>query len=797
MSWLIALALGLVIALLVLRRYRNSTPVQCGVAAFVVLFVVLSAMYLAADYFTGNGIDDSVLYHLGYGLSGAGFAEYSGIIVFSSTLIVAALLLARWLYLQLGPAGGELGPNNWNALIASLFPLACLLHPTSLDLAALYDLGPDRFLQADASGKSSGQGFAKFYKSPEPTPPRKLPNLVIFYLESLERTYFDEARFPGLITELRELEKESLSFTNIRRARGTGFTIGGMVASQCGIPLVTSSHPNSMAGMDRFLPGAECLGDLLATAGYQLEYMGGASLEFAGKGKFYKTHGFQQVRGREELQRNLADPDYTSYWGLYDDTTLEMAYQRYQEMAAGKRPFALVTLTLDTHHPDGHPSRSCDGIVYGDGSNPILNAVRCSDKLAAQFIRKIRQSAARDNTLLVVASDHLAMRNTAYKQLQQGKRTNLLMIFDPSSALKGENSRPGTTLDAAPTMLSAMGFDVDAHGLGRSLLGNQPNLAEMPISVSRQLGKWQDDLAGFWDIPSSTEGITIDASNGKVTIAGRNFLLPILIEYEDSGEISALKFEHDSPEALITFVKNAPPGRALAWIDSCKKVRSMDLNLSSRGYCLFLGKIGASSPLIQKLERPLTISRRDIEQYAMAQVLTELAEKRVSELASTIQNGEAGVTSFARQLQRLEPGVELTLRSSGGPEGDSGLVTQGNEGHVTRGLHLLGLRPGSELIHLSQFDPCSTAIEPHSPSLDETMAQTSEKYAAYLILVHDSAICDKSPLQRIFANLPLERWHDIGLRTPYLAVLPTDGSAPLEIVGDKNTSLLLNLQSVL
>jgi hypothetical protein len=34
-----------------------------------------------------------------------------------------------------------------------------------------------------------------------------------------------------------------------------------------------------------------------------------------------------------------------------------------------------VTLTLDTHHPDGHPSRSCDGSIYRDGSNPILNAV--------------------------------------------------------------------------------------------------------------------------------------------------------------------------------------------------------------------------------------------------------------------------------------------------------------------------------------------------------------------------------------------------------------------------------------
>src|SRR5262249_23377563 len=117
-------------------------------------------------------------------------------------------------------------------------------------------------------------------------------NLVLIYGESYERTYFNEAFFPGLIKELHQIEAKSLSFTNIHEAYGTGWTIAGMVGSQCGIPLVTSSHGNSMAGMDKFLASATCFGDVLHDNGYHLVYMGGADFEFAGKGKFYTTHKF-------------------------------------------------------------------------------------------------------------------------------------------------------------------------------------------------------------------------------------------------------------------------------------------------------------------------------------------------------------------------------------------------------------------------------------------------------------------------------------------------------------------------
>src|SRR5690554_1926682 len=53
--------------------------------------VVLSLLYLVSDYFTANGIDESVIYHLRVGLEGAGFKAYAGII------LATALVLTAWL----------------------------------------------------------------------------------------------------------------------------------------------------------------------------------------------------------------------------------------------------------------------------------------------------------------------------------------------------------------------------------------------------------------------------------------------------------------------------------------------------------------------------------------------------------------------------------------------------------------------------------------------------------------------------------------------------------------------------
>ncbi len=803
MTWLLILAASLLLALVALQGLSNTRSARYTVSISVVVFTTLSAMYLAANYFTANGIDDSVIYHLNYGLSGAGFAEYSGIIGFSMAFLVGALGLGYWSFQRLGRSRETQGRGKWVYIWVSMFPLACLFHPASMDLGSIYRLAPYELLRSaftsPASGSQITNTFQEYYVTPEAAPQHQTKNLVFLYLESFERTYFDENRFPGLIKELRELEKESLSFTSITGVEGAGFTIGGMVASQCGIPLVSSSHPNSMAGMDRFLGGARCIGDVLKEAGYQLDFMGGASLEFAGKGKFYKTHGFSTVLGRDELLPKLADPSYLSFWGLYDDTLFELVEQRYQELAAENNPFALFALTLDTHHPKGHPSHTCGDLKYKDGANPILNAVHCSDKLAAQFIRRIRASVHMDNTLLVVASDHIALRNSAFDQLDAGQRTNLLMIFNPDGEQSGKNSRDGTTLDTSPTVLRQLGFQISALGLGRDLLGGQKNMTEKTDNINLQLKNWRDNLALLWEVPSITQGLIINPQDQTVTISGRKFALPIIVEFDDDTEISTLKFESHSPRPLINYVQKAPTTTMLAWIDLCSKVIALDteLKLPRRGHCLFLGKTGADNILLRQLTSPLTIFPAGIEKYAASNTNSRVSEARLARLTNAIENGKPGVSYRNLKIPQLNHNIQLTLQSSSGTKGLSGPMIGKHVAGWPRGLFLSGIFADGRIEKITHFDLCGeNSSIPQSPMMD-TINALQKNYTAYALLVHDSAVCNGQTLDDIFAGLPLHRWQSIDVRTPYLAVFTKDGKLAKEFSGTKNTLLQLNIKSSL
>ncbi|MDM7481521.1 MAG: hypothetical protein P3W96_005825 [Halomonas sp.] len=64
------------LAIVVNGRYANSKIPVAGSLSIFLLVVLLSAFYAVADYFTGNGIDESVLYHLQVGVEGAGVSAY-------------------------------------------------------------------------------------------------------------------------------------------------------------------------------------------------------------------------------------------------------------------------------------------------------------------------------------------------------------------------------------------------------------------------------------------------------------------------------------------------------------------------------------------------------------------------------------------------------------------------------------------------------------------------------------------------------------------------------------------------
>lgn len=462
-----------------------------AITVFVALFLI--GLYFVSDYLTGYGIDESVVYHLLGDKQGAGYADLIAVMILSALYVLAISVIAVMVYRNALAANRFKIHFRLSAALTALF-MSFYLNPAVSDIHQLY--------QSNLAFEQSNRIPEHYVESPTISFKKSPKNVVYLYLESMESTYFDETLFPGLVPNLTALQSQAISFSDIGQVSGTGWTIAGMTASQCGIPLVMPTDNDEMPTAEKFLPGAYCIGDILHNQGYQLNFMGGASLAFAGKGNFYSTHGFDRVDGLEELVGQLPDKEYQSAWGLYDDSLFALAKSRFDYLAQSKQPFGLFLLTLDTHKPKGHISQSCANVEYADGSNPILNAVHCADKMAADFIQHIRQSKAFDNTVLVVGSDHLAMRNSAWDQLQQAdQRRNLLMVFAKNQS-PTVIKKPGSTLDIAPTVLSMLGANSEALGYGRSLLALQPSLVELDTPIEHILDQGRGYLASLWVDPA-------------------------------------------------------------------------------------------------------------------------------------------------------------------------------------------------------------------------------------------------------------------------------------------------------
>ena len=356
----------------------------------------------------------------------------------------------------------------------------------------------------------------------EPETLRDPKNLVLILAESLEATYSRRDIFGDDFTpRLTALADEGAAFDDMREVNNTGSTIAGMVAAMCALPLRSRmpwEHLNTvLPNVDVPLPGEACLGDVLAAHGYRTVFMGGAPLGFAGKGKFLAAHGFAELRGALELLPLLEDPDYRSGWGIHDDTLFEFAMRKLDDLDEVDSPFALVLLTLDTHHPSGLPSESCP--ERGREASDMEFAIRCSDRLLTGFIEDVLSRY--DDTVVALFSDHLAHRNDLFDTLKSHPNARRLRFSVWGPGVEPMRiARKGTHYDVMPTILDFLGFESWLHhNVGTSLL--------------RSDGRWftldkESTTAITQDLPEirlkGSSEIVFEATGPMIEIDGRRIL---------------------------------------------------------------------------------------------------------------------------------------------------------------------------------------------------------------------------------------------------------------------------------
>ncbi|NYS62410.1 sulfatase-like hydrolase/transferase [Vreelandella salicampi] len=634
-----------------------------------IVLALLSSAHVVSVQLAGSRINEAVLYHLIVGLDGAGFGEYRSTILLAAVMLVATLGYgAGCYYLAMQRRHGRLA-----------MPLAVVA------VSGALSINP---------GVTGAYETSKVYLAEEPVIPlpedliyEKEPplrsgvsqpkNLVLIYAESVEAGYFDTERFPSLVPHLNALREESLSFSEVHSLPGMTWTIGGMVASQCGVPLVTASNTrNAAINTEEFLPETHCLGDILAEQGYHQYYMGGADSSFADKNLFYQSHGVPNVAGRNQLAYQLDDPEYLNQWGLYDDSLLEMAKARFDALANERDPFALTLLTLDTHHPKGHVSQSCKDEPYNNDANPdlndnpILDAVHCSDQLLVEFVDHVLSTETAEETLVVVMSDHLALPNTASDILKQKPRRNLFMMPGVSPELLPEGidpARPASLMDVGPTLLYQMGFDIPALGYGRNLLAPDETFMETHADPVAAIRERFSTVRHLWQYASLRKGLKVEAVKQKASIGTHEFPLPAMVTLQDNLRLDQTR----RADYLLAHLQNANAAKRFLWLNDCQAlpealVEEISTETETANLCLLVGQgRGISRPaMVLQDDDPTHLALSDLETFLEAPQDDRLSETLLQHLRLQDQGGKVALSPDRATLQNGEGTVRRVTASS-------------------------------------------------------------------------------------------------------------------------------------
>ncbi|MCP4325422.1 MAG: sulfatase-like hydrolase/transferase [Alteromonadales bacterium] len=809
--WIMSQLLILTTGLLFLKRFPEKKSRVTFFVIFTLVTHLLNSAYFFSFFLQNQGFNDAFFYHLKPDALFAGVGEYFYLIIFECFHWLLLIGCAIKIALR--------SPTSlpFNIRLNYLIPVSLIViytfHPIySLQNYALAKLMGNSAFQAQAESiidDLSGSNVTL-------TTGKNKPNIVFIYLESVEQAYFDNEAFPELLPELSKIKAKSINFTGLEQANKTSWTIAGMVSSQCGYPLVAAYKEvgaNTAAITEEFMINARCHGDLLKENNYWLAYMSGDDHRFAGVGKFYNTHNYDDISDRHKLASQLSDSSYTHGWGLYDDSLFESSYKKFTELSAKNKPFSLTMTTIDTHHPTGHPSKSCQPYPLEDIT--MLDAVYCTDQLASAYINKIRQSQYSDNTVIVVMNDHLAMRNDLWDRLTSYKsKRNMTFFVNFPDGRKETITSKGTHFDVMPTLYELLGFEVSGQfGFGRSLINQDGYLHHKAgdIAVVKN-DLLQDYVSSLWaqkKVILDKTDITISGAGRDLEFAGTKYN----IRSDGWGEPASSLFKFDSSKALqevvtkgwsFDLVRNEFTQRLLATpndnyliVSKQKYLHGLIEGFEEEEFVYYFGSASGVESLSGLLnEETITLSWSAIQRVINSNQSTEIAQKRHYSLRSL-----EDIIEKERLNTFFNNDQPLTIKSGVGSNADSQLVDQsGVAFELQRGLNVYRLDNNLSATYMEVYDGCKNdKIFNKKASLADLVEQTKQQNDRWLVLLgHDAVHClkSKSTLTKTVTKwssglFDLTGLAKISYGEPYLALLDVTSGAMIEVDNSNSASLTL------
>ncbi|MBX2868217.1 MAG: sulfatase-like hydrolase/transferase [Acidiferrobacterales bacterium] len=776
-------------------------------------YLLITVSFYLANNFTGNGITFDVVTQLHPDSLGAGFYAFESYHL-TAILLIVLFLIVFIVAKYFRETGADRVPI-WGKIATVVVMFA--LHPfttSSGELVAklLSSEKTELITQTLEKNKLSNQAIDSAKSEID-----RLPNVLMIYLESLERTYFDSRYYTNLLTELESLTTQGDDFTGVKMPWGATHTIAGMIATQCGVPINTPRGGKHQHGdSDVYMPQAQCLNDITKALGYENLFYQGARLNFSNKGGFMRAHGYDEVKGLDELREGVP-PNSIGPWGLHDSVLLGKVEKKLESLLNQKRenPFFFTLLSLDTHDAFGKNrySKWCfdQGLNHYEGADhKIQHAVYCSDKLIARFIKQI-QSKWGEELIIVMMSDHAAYpfnMGEKLKEAEAKKERNLLFTIFDSGNNPEVYQRQLSSLDLGATILgyitdhrlNTIGLGTNAYDFSRLNLIEQlgqSGLDQALQSSNLQLGKT------LWKMPSfAISDININLEIRSVTIDSSRYAMPVALLIDDAGEI--VDFYGKDAHERMALLKVSP---RFVWAGECKYINTMlETNGADTDTCLTIGNITSNDYFSRVISDSVTLKYEDYLNFLSpdsAQANWDLANSRLYRYsgkddifdAIEIQPSSA-VGDFAIVDISATMGIQANLvHHTLIPTMEERLNLQKRDinhfGYPNgNGLYLLEMKEGNlEVVY--HWLTCTGNTKSH-PSVNEVLAQR-EGSAALILTSARKVRCDNDNLHPYFADSPFEDATSLTQHQPYVAYLEPAEDTAFSVMGRPGGNVKLRL----
>lgn len=314
-------------------------------------------------------------------------------------------------------------------------------------------------------------------------------NLILIFMESMETTYMSTdiggMNSGNYIPNLTLLAEDNLSFSdkdsgylggNVSCAQ-TEYTISATLAATSGEPY---KFPVQMEGFAKMGNELCSLGDILHSDGYVQELVMGSDKEFAGNGCWFEQHGESKVIDSNViLSEQDIEEKYLDEWGVCDTCVYDRAKRELLELEEQEEPFALTFYTLDTHATSGIICPNCPS----EYDMQLKNVLKCADTQIMDFVSWCKSQDFYQDTVIVIIGDHPRVDKDLVDGVPDGQRTIYNCIINPAiDDLESvrTNHRKFTTMDWFPTILAAMGYEIEGNrlGLGVNLFSNEETLLD-------------------------------------------------------------------------------------------------------------------------------------------------------------------------------------------------------------------------------------------------------------------------------------------------------------------------------